>query len=121
MSNRHILLINAIIELFGGILFILYPEFLLMGDRMDNLELNLSKMYGIGASCIGFFSYLLYRFANDGQLIKFSSLTIIAFHLVLCLHLYGMYTAELLNGAHAAITHAILALLFVSIYLKNVK
>ena len=116
-----ILLINAVIELAGGIVLILYPEVLMMGDRMENLELNLSKMYGIGASCIGLLSYLLYRYTEDELLIKYSSLTIIAFHLVLTLHLYGMYSAKIINEPHATITHAIIAIVLTLIYLKNVK
>ena len=121
MSNRTILLLNAIIELMGGIVLIMYPEFLVSGDRMDNLELNLSKMYGIGVSCIGLLSYLLYRFCESDVLIKYTSLTVIVYHVIISFHLYGMYRAAILKEPHAIITHVVITVLFTFIYLKNIK
>ena len=121
MSNRTILLLNAIIELTGGIILILYPEFLLGGAQMDNLEINLSKMYGIAATIIGLFSYILFRFCESDLVIKYSSLAIIAFHLILSFHLYGMLKVSILKEPHAMITHIVITVLFGFIYLKNVK
>lgn len=121
MSNRTILLLNAIIELFGGMVLIMYPEFLVSGGHMDNLELNISKMYGIGAACIGLLSYVLFRYCENALLIKYSSLTIITFHLILSFHLYGMYRAAILKEPHAMITHLVITGIFTIIYLKNIK
>ena len=121
MSNRTILLLNAIIELLGGIVLIMYPEFLVSGDRMDNLELNISKMYGIGATCIGLLSYLLFRFCESELLIKYASLTIIVFHVILSFHLYGMFRADILKVPHGIITHIVITCIFTFIYLKNIK
>ncbi len=121
MGNRIILLINAIIELTGGLILILYPEFLNGGERMDNLELNISKMYGIAATFIGLFSYLMYRFSESSLLIKYTALSIIVFHLIISLHLYGMLQADILKGPHAMITHLTITIIFGIIYLKNIK
>ena len=118
---RKILLINAIIELTAGIIVILSPDLLLYNTPMDNLSFNISKMYGIAAATIGLFSYLLYNHAQSAQLVKFSCLTIIAFHVILAFHLYGMYTMAMITHPGPMAFHLLVFLVLGILYLRDNK
>ena len=117
---RNIILINSIIELFGGICVILYPEFLIMGGTMDNLSLNIGKMYGMAAATFGFVSYLVYRFGQSAILIKYFALLILAFHLVLTLHLHAMYRTGIIAHSGPFYFHLATGILFIFLYLRKI-
>lgn len=118
---RIILLINAIVEITAGIIIILFPEFLLYNTPLDNLSFNISKMYGIGASIIGLFSFLIYRHGQSDLLIKYAALAVIGFHLILSFHLFSMQKIGLLQHNGPMGFHVFLTLVTLFVYLKNVR
>jgi hypothetical protein len=118
---RLILLINAIVEITAGIIIILFPELLLYDTPLDNLSFNISKMYGIGATIIGLFSFLIYRHGESDLLIKYASLAVIGFHLILSFHLFSMKTIGLLQHSGPMGFHVFLTLVTLFIYLKHIK
>ena len=58
---KNIFLINAIIEIIGGVVVMINPALLLDIPNTDNMVLNISKALGIAAFTMGVVSYQLYR------------------------------------------------------------
>lgn len=87
---------------------------------MDDLSLNIGKMYGMAAATFGFVSYLVYRFGQSEFLIKYFALMILAFHLILTLHLHAMYRIDLLGNSGPFYFHLATGLLFVVLYLRKI-
>ncbi|MBK7701012.1 MAG: hypothetical protein IPJ39_20970 [Saprospiraceae bacterium] len=117
---KHILLINALVEILGGFILIFNPHFLLSNPSPELQGVVISKLYGITIFCFGIVSYLLYKNFEFTTLYK-QILVDHSFALAIGLYMYGVFQQSLTPHVGATITHIGLAVIFVLIYLKTVK
>lgn len=118
---KKILLLNAIVEMTGGILVMLYPQIIFIDTPLDDLSFNLSKMYGILAAVFGLLSFLIYKHAQSRILIKYVCLSILAFHLFLCFHLYGIFKIKLIGHFGPAAFHLAIFIISGILYLRSLE
>lgn len=64
LTMKHILLINALVEILGGFILIFNPHFLLSNPSPELQGVVISKLYGITIFGFGIVSYLLIKTLN---------------------------------------------------------
>jgi len=118
---KTLFLINAIIEIAGGVVVMINPELLLNNPDSDAMVLNVCKAFGIAAFTMGVISYQLYR--HDLLNIRGSKMIALIFmlyHVLITFTFYGMYTAGMTPHMGAAGLHLIVSVVFALLYFKTV-
>lgn len=118
---KTIFLINAIIEIAGGIVVMINPHLLLGNPDSDSIVLNVSKAFGIAVFAMGVVSYQLYRH----DLLNFHGSKMIAlvfmlYHVLITFTFYGMYSAGMTPHMGAAGLHLIVSVVLAALYFKTI-
>ena len=119
MMGRNILKINGVVEMLAGLVLIFSPNILLMQENIDLSAVSLAKLYGILAFFFGLISFLLARTFEYSLLYKHILLSVIAFHFVVSLYLYGLYGQGILSHPGAVVVHFLLAAIFLFLYFRE--
>ncbi len=118
---KTIFLINAIIEIAGGIVVMINPQLLLNNPASEAIVLNMCKAFGIAIFAMGVVSYQLYRhdlMSMRGS--KMIALVFMLYHVLITFTFYGMYTAGMTPHMGAAGLHLIVSIVFATLYFKTV-
>ena len=118
---KIILQVNAGVEILAGFILLFNPHLLLNHAEPNIQGIVISKMYGILALCFGIITFILGKHFEYTILFKQITLTIIAFHFAVGLHVYGVYKQNITPNMGAAALHFSLAVIFIFIYLKNMQ
>lgn len=116
---KYILLVNALIEILGGFILIFNPQLLLSHANPELQGVVISKLYGIVIFGFGILTYILYKSFSYIKMYKQIILLIICIHFAIGLYMYGVYQQALTPHPGAAVTHIILAVAMMLVYLKN--
>ena len=118
---KSIFLINAIIEIAGGIVVMINPALLLNNPNPDDIVLNISKALGIAAFTIGVVSYQLYRHELlNIRGSKMIALIFMLYHVLMTFTFYSMYNAEMTPHLGATGLHLIVLIIFAALYFQTV-
>jgi hypothetical protein len=119
MNIRQILLTQALVEGLAGVILVFRAELLLFDSGAGQYAIALAKLYGIAAFILGSLSYLMYKDFRYNEFYRKSTLLFVAFHFIVSLHMYSVYTSGLLSNPGAFGLHLIMAVLFVLSYFKE--
>ena len=118
---KNIFLINAIIEIAGGMVVMINPHLLLNSPNSDDMVLNVSKALGIAAFTIGVVSYQLYRHELlNIRGSKMIALIFMLYHVLMTFTFYSMYNAYLIPHMGATGLHLIVSIIFAILYFQTV-
>jgi Kef-type K+ transport system membrane component KefB len=119
MKIKQILLLQAVLEGLAGVILVFRPDLLLYNSGTVPDALALAKLYGIAAFIIGSLSFLMYKDFRYSEFYRKSTLLFVAFHFIVSLHMYSVYTSELTSHPGAFGLHLSMAVLFVLSYFKE--
>ena len=118
---KNIFLINAIIEIAGGIIVMINPHLLLSSEAPDVAVLNISKALGIAAFTIGVVSYQLYRHdLLNLRGSKMIALIFILYHVLMAFTFYSIYNAGLTPHLGATGLHLLVSIVYAFLYFQTI-
>jgi len=118
---KNIFLINAIIEIIGGVVVMINPALLLNSPNTDNMVLNISKALGIAAFTMGVVSYQLYRHELlNIRGSKMIALIFMLYHVLMTFTFYSMYNTDIIPHIGATGLHLVVSIIFAILYFQNV-
>lgn len=118
---KNIFLINAIIEIAGGIVIMINPQLLLNNPASDAIVLNICKAFGIAAFTMGVVSYQLYRHELlNMRGSKMIALIFMLYHVLITFTFYAMYNAGMTPHMGAAGLHLVVSVVFAILYFQTV-
>ena len=118
---KNIFLINAIIEIIGGVVVMINPALLLDIPNTDNMVLNISKALGIAAFTMGVVSYQLYRHELlNIRGSKMIALIFTLYHVLMTFTFYSMYNTDITPHLGATGLHLVVSIIFAILYFQTV-
>jgi hypothetical protein len=118
---KNIFLINAIIEIIGGVVVMINPALLLNSPNTDNMVLNISKALGIAAFTMGVVSYQLYRHELlNIRGSKMIALIFMLYHVLMTFTFYSMYNTNITPHIGATGVHLVVSIIFAILYFQTV-
>ena len=118
---KNIFLINAIIEIIGGVVVMINPALLLDIPNTDNMVLNISKALGIAAFTMGVVSYQLYRHELlNIRGSKMIALIFMLYHVLMTFTFYSMYNTDITPHIGATGLHLVVSIIFAILYFQTV-
>ena len=118
---KNIFLINAIIEITGGVVVMINPALLLNSPNTDNMVLNISKALGIAAFTMGVVSYQLYRHELlNIRGSKMIALIFMLYHVLMTFTFYSMYNTDIIPHIGATGLHLVVSIIFAILYFQTV-
>tara|TARA_Y100000385_G_C12694244_1_gene467723 strand:- start:9 stop:401 length:393 start_codon:yes stop_codon:yes gene_type:complete len=118
---KNIFLINAIIEITGGVVVMINPALLLNSPNTDNMVLNISKALGIAAFTMGVVSYQLYRHELlNIRGSKMIALIFMLYHVLMTFTFYSMYNTAITPHLGATGSHLVVSIIFAILYFQTV-
>ena len=118
---KNIFLINAIIEIAGGIVVMINPALLLNNPNPNDMVLNISKALGIAGFTIGVVSYQLYRHELlNIRGSKMIALIFMLYHVLMTFTFYSIYNAGMTPHLGATGLHLIVSIVFAILYFQTV-
>jgi len=118
---KNIFLINAIIEITGGVVVMINPALLLDIPNTDNMVLNISKALGIAAFTMGVVSYQLYRHELlNIRGSKMIALIFMLYHVLMTFTFYSMYNTDIIPHIGATGLHLVVSIIFAILYFQTV-
>jgi len=108
-------LISGIIEIIGGIICYLYPQFIFTNNHM------LTDIFGISAITIGVINILAHRFHDSTRFFTLLTVCMMFMHGALAMVCYRANPIEFPTYLGATITHLSLFIIFLFFYLKDIK
>lgn len=118
---KNIFLINAIIEITGGVVVMINPDLLLNSPNTDDMVLNISKALGIAAFTMGVVSYQLYRHELlNIRGSKMIALIFMLYHVLMTFTFYSMYNIDLTPHPGATGLHLVVSIIFAILYFQTV-
>ena len=118
---KNIFLINAIIEITGGVVVMINPALLLDIPNTDNMVLNISKALGIAAFTMGVVSYQLYRHELlNIRGSKMIALIFTLYHVLMTFTFYSMYNTDIIPHIGATGLHLVVSIIFAILYFQTV-
>jgi len=118
---KNIFLINAIIEIIGGVVVMINPALLLNSPNTDNMVLNISKALGIAAFTMGVVSYQLYRHELlNIRGSKMIALIFMLYHILMTFTFYSMYNTDIIPHIGATGLHLVVSIIFAILYFQTV-
>ncbi|MDG1099874.1 MAG: hypothetical protein P8N29_01570 [Saprospiraceae bacterium] len=118
---KNIFLINAIIEIIGGVVVMINPALLLNSPNTDNMVLNISKALGIAAFTMGVVSYQLYRHELlNIRGSKMIALIFMLYHVLMTFTFYSMYNTDIIPHIGATGLHLVVSIIFAILYFQTV-
>ena len=118
---KKLLLIHAIIEIIGGVIFVFRPDFILMTSGQDVSTLLMAKVYAILMFTFGAVCFFLYSLFEYTPVFKKIIMIIMAFHLMIALQMYSGFDQGLILNLGPFGLHITLAALFAIGYMKEIK
>ena len=118
---KKLLLIHAVVEMIGGVIFIFRPDFILMTTGQDANVLLLAKVYAILMFTFGAVCFFLYTIFEYTSVFKKIILIIMAFHLMVALQMYSGFDQGLILNLGPFGFHIALAALFGVGYMKELN
>ena len=111
MSARTFVLLQAIIELVGGLVFVLAPAAILslLGIEIDSLHIILLRTYGVAALTLAFYGLQVYRIHQVGAMIGFYKV-IMFFQMGISVSMLIGYLTGLPALLGALVLHALLCI-----------
>jgi len=118
---KNIFLINAIIEIIGGVVVMINTALLLNSPNTDNMVLNISKALGIAAFTMGVVSYQLYRHELlNIRGSKMIALIFMLYHVLMTFTFYSMYNTDIIPHIGATGLHLVVSIIFAILYFQTV-
>jgi len=118
---KNIFLINAIIEIIGGVVVMINPALLLNSPNTDNMVLNISKALGIAAFTMGVVSYQLYKHELlNIRGSKMIALIFMLYHVLMTFTFYSMYNTDIIPHIGATGLHLVVSIIFAILYFQTV-
>ena len=118
---KNIFLINAIIEIIGGVVVMINPALLLNSPNTDNMVLNISKALGIAAFTMGVVSYQLYKHELlNIRGSKMIALIFMLYHVLMTFTFYSMYNTNIIPHIGATGLHLVVSIIFAILYFQTV-
>lgn len=118
---KTIFLINAIIEIAGGVVVMINPQLLLNNTAPDPIVLSISKAFGIAAFTMGVVSYQLYRHELlNIRGSKMIALIFMMYHVLITFTFYAMYNAGMTPHLGAAGLHLVVSVILAIFYFRTV-
>ena len=118
---KKIFLINAIIEITGGVVVMINPDLLLNSPNTDDMVLNISKALGIAAFTMGVVSYQLYRHELlNIRGSKMIALIFMLYHVLMAFTFYSMYNIDITPHIGATGLHLVVSIIFAILYFQTV-
>jgi len=118
---KNIFLINAIIEITGGVVVMINPALLLNSPNTDNMVLNISKALGIAAFTMGVVSYQLYKHELlNIRGSKMIALIFMLYHVLMTFTFYSMYNTNITPHIGATGVHLVVSIIFAILYFQTV-
>ena len=118
---KNIFLINAIIEITGGVVVMINPDLLLNSPNTDDMVLNISKALGIAAFTMGVVSYQLYRHELlNIRGSKMIALIFMLYHVLMTFTFYSMYNIDITPHLEATGLHLVVSIIFAILYFQTV-
>ena len=118
---KNIFLINAIIEIIGGVVVMINPALLLNSPNTDNMVLNISKALGIAAFTMGVVSYQLYKHELlNIRGSKMIALIFMLYHVLMTFTFYSMYNTNITPHIGATGVHLVVSIIFAILYFQTV-
>ena len=111
---KTILYFHALLEVIGGVLFYVAPQYILLSD-IDQSALFMTKIYGIMAVIFGLVSLEIARSWEHNGFNKRIFLIIMGLHLLIGFCCYGFYRADAISIG-GTVTHIGLCLAMVAMY-----
>jgi len=118
---KKLLLLHAVIEIIGGVIFIFRPDLILMTSGQDLNALLLAKLYAILMFTFGAVCFFLYQIFDYTSVFKKIILIIMAFHLMVALQMYSGFDQGLVLNLGPFGLHIALAAIFGIGYMKEVN
>jgi hypothetical protein len=117
--TRKILLAHSTIEILAGIILILKPSILLNNINTEPSTPAIAKLYGIIATVLGLLSFQIWKQFSYSSFDKICILTLMAFHVMVGLHMNALYQAQLTDTIGGTVLHLAIATLFAIAYIKE--
>jgi len=111
-------IIAGIIELIAGI-FIFFSPASLINGQLETL--SMVRMYGIAIIIIGIIALLAWRNYEANKFIRQLFVTIMGFQMCLCFYSHAMFRQGVFENLGATITHGVIFVCLLLLYLKDVK
>lgn len=118
---KKLLLAHSIVEMLGGVIFILRPDLILMTDGQELQTLVIAKLYGVLMITFGLVCFMVYKMFDFTDIFKKIILAIMFFHLMVSFQMYAAYTQGVTANLRAFGFHMIFAVLFFGMYMKDLN
>lgn len=119
MNLRILFVINALVEMGGGIYLLLKPDALFDLANATPSYHHLLQLFIVFVLFMGGISLVIFRHYAPGPILKYLTLSFLAYHLIIALKMYRAYELGVAAEPYAFITHFIMSTLFVYFYFKE--
>lgn len=121
LSLRTALIVQAVVEIAGGITLLFNPAFMFLSTEINASYLAVSKILGISALTVGLISYQMVKHFEYTTLIRMIVLMCMVYHLLIGFQMYAAYKQQLTNQLGAFVVHMIIALVLLYCYMNERK
>lgn len=118
---KKLLLLHAVVEMLGGVIFIFRPDLILMMSGQDESTLLLAKMYATIMFAFGAVCFFLYTIFEHTTVFKKVIMIIMAFHLMIALQMFSGFNQGLVLNLGPFGLHIVLAVIFGIGYMREVN
>ncbi len=118
---KKILLLQAIMEMIAGVIFVFRPDLILMTSGQGANTLLIAKLYALLAFTFGAICFFLHTIFEYNSIFKKIVMVIMAFHLMIALQLYSGFNQGLVLTIVPFGVHILLAVLFGIVYMREVN
>ncbi|MCB0646905.1 MAG: hypothetical protein KDC49_09585 [Saprospiraceae bacterium] len=119
MNLRMLFMINALVEIGGGLYLLLKSDALFDMEGASPAYIHLLQLFIVAVLFLGGISLLVFKHYSPGPILKYLTLSFLAYHLIIALKMYQAYELGVAAEPYAFITHFIMSTLFVYFYFKE--
>jgi hypothetical protein len=117
--SKRILLLNGIMLLLLGGIYLFTPSITLLDGSHTNESLSLHRLVSIALILIGVIALILFKnFKESDEVIRLVSLTFICFHILFGFHWFGYSQIGFSSTIYNLIPHLFLGILGLIVYFK---
>lgn len=121
LSLKNAFLVQAILELIGGITLILSPSSFFFNEDTSSSYLAVSKMFGVLATILGITCFQVFKNWAYTELIRMLSLVFMIYHVAIGLQMYAAYSQGITAQLGGVIIHLLMALILLYCYMNERK
>lgn len=118
---KPLFLINAIVEIIGGIVIAINPALMFYNCTVDSIGLNIAKIVGVAALVLGIVAYQLYRHEiTSSRGVRMIALGYLIYHLILALISYSVYQLDCAGALGPMSLHLFVGLVSAYFYMRAI-